>query len=80
MSGLSYGQNYNPYSQDDNVKKAKAEFVQRVGYCPDGSQVTNTGCRGYVPVPIKPLECGGATASYNMRWEKADKPPSKDCK
>jgi hypothetical protein len=78
LSSTAFAQ-ANPYSNDTNMKKAQAEYVQKT-YCPDGSQPVNGVCRGYVAAPARPLECGGATASYNMKWIKEGEKPSKECK
>jgi hypothetical protein len=52
------------------IKRSKAEkdAFKREHPCPANGN-TRGKCPGYVIDHIKPLECGGADAPYNMQWQ-----------
>jgi hypothetical protein len=57
-------------------KAAKAEF-ERQSPCPSTGK-TSGRCPGYVVDHVNPLECGGADAPSNMRWQTTADGKAKD--
>lgn len=57
-------------------REAKDAF-KREHPCP-ATGSSRGACRGYVIDHVKPLECGGADAPYNMQWQTAAAAKAKD--
>lgn len=70
---LAEGKGYHPsvsYDKHGKIKRSRAarDSFMREHPCPSTGR-TSGSCPGFVVDHVRPLECGGADAPFNMQWQ-----------